>query len=235
MPISLQEIKNATCGENAEGKSKAISIIGAHNYNLADTSEDPTVIAEFSSVEPIVSIVIGPEITWISLKFISGSSHDLSLFFRTLERYLDETDSNTKTKEAVAFVSFLPLELTGQYYITALHPILWALEPESAGEDLRTLRIAFFSENVSFLESDLDDNFFEKALAEATGNDYTNDSSRDESEYGRTERDLEFLDAEKYLSYYDDDEDNDDDDDEDEDDDFDDIDDDNDRKNYVYN
>lgn len=171
MSATLQEIKDAICGEDISGKSKAISIVGAHKYNMQNTTEDPKVISEISSTEPIVSIIIGGDFTWVNLKFISDESNNLKLFFRTLERYLEETDRNTMDSEAVAFMSFIPLEYAGQYYVTAMNPIMWALEPEMAGEDARTLRIVFLSENVSFLESDVDDGFFENALASANLSD----------------------------------------------------------------
>lgn len=201
MSMTLQEIKESICGEGIDGKSRAISIAGAHKYNMIDPSEEPKLIAEISSMEPIVSVIIGPEITWVSLKFIYGESNDLKLFFRTYERYLEETDNNTDSAEAVAFLTLLPIELAGQYYISAVHPIMWALEPEAVGEDFRTLRIAFFSENVSFLQSNLGDDFFDKALVAAGS---TKDSS-DEfvnieyDEYGHSERDEEFISEDKYI------------------------------------
>lgn len=236
---TLKEIKDAICGEDSEGKSRAISIVGAHTYNMKNTGEEPRVIAEFSSTEPIVSIVIGGDITWVSMKFISDDSNNLKLFFRTLERYLEETDKNTEEAEAVAFLTFIPLEFSGQYYMTAMHPIMWALEPESVGEDSRTLRVAFFSENVSFLETDYDDGFFDDALAMAAGNNDPDDDRFNSRQYDSTERDRAFMDSDKYIADFDDD-----DDEEDEDDDFEDIDDEDDddedenlnngREGYIY-
>lgn len=229
MSITLKEIKDATCGEDINGKSKAISVIGAHKYNMSNTMEEPQIIAEFSSTEPIVSIIIGNDITWVNLKFISEKSEALSVFFRTLERYLEETDKNTDTSEAVAFLTFLPLELSGQYYITALHPIMWALEPEAVGEDSRTLRIAFFSENVSFLESDLEEDFFEKA--KETAEEFDQSNSYTSSEYSRDDRDAEFIDGDRYIAdFADDDEDDEDDDNDNEYDDYRPTD----RTGYVY-
>lgn len=239
MSITLQEIKDAVCGQDVDGKSKAISIIGAHKYDMSNTGAEPIVIAEFSSLEPIVSVIIGGEITWVSLKFTSDKSGDLSLFFRTLERYLEETDNNTESSQAVSFISLIPIELAGQYYINAMNPIMWAIEPESVGEDARILRVAFFSEDVSFLESDLDDDFFDRALEAATESlesDETEDIYDREYEYGQSDRDDDFIDEDKYIAdladRYSDDEDEDDDD-------FEDIgggDDDrpNDRESYVY-
>lgn len=197
MQITLKEIKDAACGEDINGKSKSISIVGAHRYNMADTTQEPQIISECSTMEPIVNIIIGGDITWISLKFISEKSGNLSMFFRTLERYLEETDKNTEDSEAVAFITFLPVELAGQYYITAMHPIMWALEPERVGEDSRTLRIAFFSENVSFLESDIDEDFFENAKEIAAETDNREYETED---YHRAERDEIFTDGDKYIA-----------------------------------
>lgn len=209
MPMTLNEIKASICGEGADGKSRAISIAGAHKYNMVDTTVDPVVISEFSSMEPVVSMIIGPEITWVSLKFIYGESNSLKLFFRTFERYLEETDHNTDTATAVAFLTLIPIELAGQYYVSAVNPIMWALEPESVGEDFRTLRIAFFSEDVSFLESNLGDNFFDKALAAADGEYDYNDNhdfvETDRDDYGASDRDDTFMDSDKFIADFSDD------------------------------
>lgn len=234
--ITLKEIKDATCGEDINGKSKAISVIGAHRYNMANTTEEPQVIAEFSSTEPIVNIIISGDITWINLKFISEKSELLSMFFRTLERYLEETDKNTEDNEAVAFLTFLPLEFAGQYYITAMHPIMWALEPEAVGEDMRTLRVAFFSENVSFLESDLDEDFFDMAKENAAETDSDNLYYQDDTYDDRDLRNSEFIDSDKYIADFDDDDEDDDDDYEDDEDDEEDDEkyDPLDRTGYIY-
>lgn len=246
MSITLPEIKRAACGQDVDGKSKSLSIVGVHRYNLANMGEDPRVIAEFSSIEPIVSITIGGEITWISLKFISEASANLKLFFRALERYLEEVDSDQKLlegadeTEVAAFISLVPIELAGQYYITAKDPILWALEPESAGEDMRTLRVAFFTDSVAFLESDIDDDFINDALVEGfekerelnESGEYESDYEDYESDYGKTERDDEFMSADRYVADFDDEEDDDDYDDYDEEDDEEDHP--NDRTDYIY-
>ena len=167
MPITMEEIKEAACGYDSEGQSKSITVIAAHNYLMNDENAPPEVIAEFSSLEPEVSMAISNEITWISLKFASEKSSDLSLYFRTLERFLEEVEKGHMNKNSLAFLSVIPIEFAGQYYINAMHPIMWAVEPESIGADFRILRIAFFSENIAFLESNLEDGFFDEALRAA--------------------------------------------------------------------
>lgn len=183
-------------------------------------------------MEPIVSIVIKGDLTWISLKFISEKSDMLSLFFRTLERYLEESENDNMETETAAFLTLLPLELGGQYYITAMRPLFWALEPESVGEDMRTLRMVFFSEDIAFLESDFEDEFFEgaKALAESSDAEYASEEDTDD-DYSRAARDAEFTDSERYFADFDDDDDDEDEDDEDDDDDEDTP---PDRSSYVY-
>ena len=107
---------------------------------------------------------------------------------------------------------------------------MWALEPEAVGEDSRTLRIAFFSENVSFLESDLEEDFFEKTREKAEEFDQSNGYAN--SEYGKDDRDAEFTDGDRYIAdFADDDEDDEDgDNNDDEDDDYKPTD----RTGYVY-
>lgn len=196
MSITLKEIKDAVCGRDINSKSKALSVVGVHKYNMANTAEEPKVIAEFSSVEPIVSVTIGKEITWISLEFIREKSSMLSLFFRAFERYLEETDNNSEESEAVAFLTLLPIEYSGQYYITAMHPIMWALEPKAVGEDSRILRIAYFTENISFIESDFDEDFFEKVQQTAD----VIEAEDKEVLTPKDERNAEFTSDEKYIA-----------------------------------
>lgn len=200
MSIDIRTIKESACGHDTEGRSKSISILGAHNYKSNSEMQEPEVIAEFSSLEPVVSIAIGGEITWISLKFLSDKSSDLSLFFRTLERYLEEVDKATEEKNPVAFLSLIPIEFSGQYYINAVHPIMWAVEPESIGTEFRILRIAFFSENIAFLESSLEDDFFAEALEIAKQENDPDNYMPRRQEYGKSERDEEFTDSDRFFA-----------------------------------
>lgn len=203
MSITLKEIRDAACGVDKDGHSKSLSILGAHIYNLADPTKEPKVIAEFSSKEPVISIHVSGEITWIDFKFHSDQSHDLSLYFRTLERFLEETDNNTESENAAAFATVMPIELKGRYYINAVNPVMWAMEPEAVGEVSRILRIAFFSDNVSFLESDLDDNFIEQALTESE--DVNNHAAKeyfaalDGDDYGESDRDEDFISEDRFF------------------------------------
>lgn len=236
MSISIEEIKEASCGRDPDGQSKAITIIGAHNYSMTDELADPEVIAEFSSLEPEVSMAINNDIAWISLTFNSDKSSDLALYFRTLERYLEEVGKSHPDKSPVSFLSIIPVDFTGQYYINAIHPIMWAVEPESIGSDFRILRIAYFAENIAFLESNLDEGFFDEALRSAKEENKEEFVAVNAKEYADLDRDAYFNNSDRFFADKNIEED-DDDDDEYADDGYDDDDDDedgSDRSSYIY-
>ena len=171
----IQDIKNAACGENENGKAKCVVSVGAHIYNTENSSEKPKTIAEVNSLDPIVEIRSHGEFAWVDLKFSNENSLHLSQIFSCLERYLAETGNDVEGRETAAFISLIPVSMGGRYYINCLNPIFWALLPDTIGGSLRNLRITFYADDVLFNESDVDDNFAQEIIKSAESASRIND------------------------------------------------------------
>lgn len=188
---TIQEIKNSACGADANGKSKAVAIIGTHICFPQDPSAEPDVVMEETSLEPLIELRVHGNFATIDLNFGNGKSEYLSMFYRCLERYLEETDNNSETQEATCFLTIIPFEYEGQYYITALNPVFWGLEATMIGELPSVLRIVFYADDIVFSETDMEQKAFNSLINQAAGtievdDDYSDDDLYD---YGSDEED----------------------------------------------
>lgn len=174
--ISINEIKNAACGTDSEGKSKAIVIAGLQKFDINDSSKEPVSLMETSTINAIVDIKSIGSFSYVNLKFPSADNSDLSLFYRLLERYFDTAESEDDNSELVAFFSIIPLDLDGQYTINALYPVFWALEPDLVGDPARTLRSVFLPEDIKFIHTDLNSDELNQIIAQAEESEYFNEA-----------------------------------------------------------
>ena len=51
--ITVNEIKEAACGYDSEGKPKAIVVAGIQKFDVGDTESDPVSLMEVSTLEAI--------------------------------------------------------------------------------------------------------------------------------------------------------------------------------------
>lgn len=208
--MTVKDIKDATCGVDETGKSKCVTIAGAHMYSLIDTEAEPKVLLEKTSLEPAAELIVHGNFCTIDLTFQQENSSALGDVFQCLEQYLAACDENTEEQEAAAFITLIPYELEGQYYINAINPIFWSLEPDMVGGQFRTLRVVFYADDVMFNEADEDINILNAVMAQDTEDGYDNEGYDDEYEYTDEEdRDAQFSNADKYSNYEEDDEDED--------------------------
>jgi hypothetical protein len=175
--ITINEIKEAACGVDEEGTPKSIVICGLQRFNVNDTTEDPQSLMESSTIEAEVEIKTIGVFSYVNLKFPGASHSDLSLFYRCLERYYETSDEEQEGFETVAFISIIPLELTGEYLINATYPIFWALEPDIPNDPPRTLRVVFAPEDVQFIRSDLNNDDVAAIIAAAEAEALAEDSN----------------------------------------------------------
>lgn len=167
--ITIDEIKEAACGVDEDGNPKSIVIIGLQKFNVNDTTEDPETLMEISTVDAVVDIKSIGTFSYISLRYPDATNADLALAYRCLEQYYEKAEEESNDEyEVVAFISIIPLELTGEYIISALYPVFWALEPDIITEPARTLRVVHIPEDIQFMHSDLNDEDVARIIAEAT-------------------------------------------------------------------
>lgn len=169
--ITVNEIKEAACGYDSEGKPKAIVVAGIQKFDVGDTESDPVSLMEVSTLEAIVDIKSIGDFCYVNLKFPGADNADLKLFYRCLERYYDEADKVDEEHEIVSFFSVIPLELAGRYTINAIYPVFWALEPDLVGDPARTLRAVFIPQDVQFIRTDLNDEELGQMIALAEEGD----------------------------------------------------------------
>lgn len=205
--MTALEVKEAISGKDGNGKSKAVSIIGTHINDIANLTKDPEVIMEVTSMEPSVELRFHGNMATVDLEFSSEKSEQLKMFFRCLERFLEETDNNSERQEASCFINLIPYSLSGQYYVTAINPIFWSLTPDFAGGNFNKLRIVFYANNVIFNESNSEENVLDAAMlqAEDKKEDDKNDELYnyiDETDYldddEKEDRNEKFSNSEKY-------------------------------------
>ena len=213
--MDVREVKEAVCGRDDAGKSKAAVVIGTHINNLLDATAKPEIIMECASIEPVVEIRVHGNFATIDFQFGRPNSEDLSQFFRCLERYLEEIDHNSTERQALSFITLLPFSLNGEYYISAKDPIFWTLVPDSIGDEPRTLRVVFYAGDVGFIEDHNEENILDAVLLQAKDEDDDDDDDDDlynyiddneDSYYGDDddddydERNEQFSSADKYMS-----------------------------------
>lgn len=207
--MTVREIKEATCGVDENNKSKCVTVAGAHIYNLHDVEVAPRVLTEKVAVEPYANITVHGNFCTIDLKFTRENSSSLGDIFQCLEQYLAACSDNTDEQEAAAFITLIPYELEGQYYINAVNPVFWSLQPDAIGGQFRTLRVVFYSDDVMFNEADNNINILDAVMNKQKGTE----KSDDDDLYGdyqyddeENDRDAQFSNAENYMNEYNDDE-----------------------------
>ena len=202
--ITIDEIKSAACGVDENGKGKSLIIAGLQKFEKANPDKEPESLMEVSTLDAILDIKTFNGHSYLNLKFPSPLNSDLALFFRCLERYLEESDTATNEKyELVCFMTIIPLELEGQYMINATFPIFWALEPDAIGDALRNLRVLFIPDDVQFIYSDLMDADFAKMVDQVSAStdielaklEEEDDDGLTDYERNLTERNRAFTDA----------------------------------------
>lgn len=203
--MTVREIKAATCGYDENNKSKCVTVSGAHIYSLQDPEAAPTVLLEKVTLEPAAELIVHGNFCTIDLKFEKETSSSLGDIFQCLEQYLKACEDNTERQEAASFITLIPYELEGEYYINAVNPIFWSLEPDMIGGQFRTLRVVFYADDVMFNEADSDLNILSAVMGEKTdeeeGTDldpYGDYDYNDES----TIRNAQFSNADNYMSNY---------------------------------
>lgn len=165
--ITVNEIREAACGTEADGSPKAIVITGLQKFNKNDTTEDPISLMEVSTVAAVVDIKTIGNFSYVNLKFPGSTNGDLSLFYRCLERYFEVDDESDENNEVVAFISIIPFSLSGEFLINAVYPIFWALEPDVLNDPPRTLRVVFAPEDIQYIYSDLNTDEVAEMIAAA--------------------------------------------------------------------
>lgn len=199
--MTVKEIKEATCGVDENNKSKCVTVAGAHIYSLVDSEADHRVLVEKTTLEPAVNLIVHGNFCTIDLEFARETSESLGDIFQCLERYLAACDDNDEEQEAAAFLTLIPYELNGQYYINAINPVFWSLEPDAVGGQFRTLRIVFYADDVMFNETDEDFDLLGAVMGDDASDEY--DDIYDEYGYNdeSEDRNAQFSNADKYSNY----------------------------------
>ena len=162
--FTLNEIKRAVCGKDANGNTKALVTFGAQVFDVKDVDKEPDIIAEESTLDAEIKIDVIANYTYVTLIFPNEHNSDLSLIFRGFETYLEQGQTRSKNEETICFISLMPLELGGDAYISCMFPIFWGLEPDYAGGEYRRLRVVFENKNVLAIASTLRDEDLKKIV-----------------------------------------------------------------------
>lgn len=171
--ITTKEIREAIIGPDPSGQPKTLVSMSSNLFD--DPTTEPALLMEVSSMSSIINIVTIGSYTYVELRFSSETDSDLALAYRCLEHNFEEAGKATEEQTCMVTLTLLPLELEGRYFMAAIDPVFWALEPDRAGGQFNVLRIVFESTDVRYMESDIDEEEFRTQIEMTLNNENDSD------------------------------------------------------------
>ena len=137
------------CGVDEKGKSNSVVSLVYEKWNIPEKKVQP--IRQHSCVDTIVEMhIINGKYMQLDLIFINSKAPALKLFWNTLNMYAkDDNDKELSVKRITVFPKFYK-----NYYMDLAMPIFCSLQPTKVNEDIRSIRLLFDLDDVSFYYSD---------------------------------------------------------------------------------
>lgn len=154
----INEIIKAACGKNEDNNPNCTFTLCTQKWSIMEDKE-PETIGEHPAYKPVLNIQKHGKFIQIDLEYPATSDTDLKIMWNMLEKYgreLDEVDDDSESIP-MSVLTMVPLVYEGCYYMIAINPIFWALQPSQPGKDATVIRLLYEEENLNFYEASEED------------------------------------------------------------------------------
>lgn len=154
----IDEIIKAACGKNENNNPNCSLTLCTQKWSVMEDKE-PETIGEHPAYRPVLDLQKHGKFIQIDLEFPALSDIDLKIMWNMFEKYgreLDEVDDNSESIP-VSALTIVPLVYEGGYYMIAINPIFWTLQPSQPGKEATVIRLLYEEENLNFYEASEED------------------------------------------------------------------------------
>ena len=173
MDKTIKEILDATKGINEDGSSKVGVSVSLEMLNALTKQIEH--IDDVVFLENNVDIKRHDAFLQIDLIYKTSTSEDLKKLWEFIDTFysnsLDATADDVN-RTPMCLVSIMPYELNGEYYIQAINPIFWSLQPKAPGSPYTIVRLKFEETDVQFLRGEISEEFFKEEIDRTSQNQY---------------------------------------------------------------
>ena len=173
MDKTIKEILDATKGINDDGSSKVGVSVSLEMLNALTRQIEHIDDAIF--LESNVDIKRHDAFLQIDLMYKTSTSEDLLKMWEFIDTFYSnalDTTADDVNRTPMCLVSILPYALNGEYYIQAINPIFWSLQPKAPGSSYTIVRLKFEETDVQFLRGEISEEFFNKVTERTPQNQY---------------------------------------------------------------
>jgi hypothetical protein len=120
------------------------------------TTEEHHIVAQQAVWKPIVHIFRRRQFVEISFTFPNATDRDMHVMMTHLDKYgemVTNDDENNPTFTQLTFV-VLPVTALGTFYMFALNPIFWAMQPSEFNGPINQIKMIVDCEDIGFVQTD---------------------------------------------------------------------------------
>jgi hypothetical protein len=141
-------------GVTEEGYPKATLALTMETVNKI--TEDRKMVAQQAVYKPVVSIAKRHQFTEINLSFPTANDRDMRVMMNHLDKYgaLVANEDETSTEITQLTFAILPVSALGTFYMAAINPIFWVIQPSEMNGPLNQVKILFDCEDIAFIQTD---------------------------------------------------------------------------------
>lgn len=141
-------------GVDEEGQPCAAISLSIEMVN-ADLTQRRT-ISQHAMFRPVLTINPRDEFIELLLTFPSAIDSNIKVTMFNLDKYNQLLQEMTQSSVECPVLTFVivPTSGLGCYYMSAMHPLFWALHSEKAGDQPKQIKVLFKAEDVNFFQTD---------------------------------------------------------------------------------
>lgn len=155
----IDEIIKASCGKNEDNNPNCSFTLCTQKWSIMEEDKEPETIGEHPAYKPVLDMQKHGKFIQIDLEYPTSSDIDLKIMWNMLEKYGQELDEVNEDSESIPMsaLTIVPLVYEGCYYMIAINPIFWTLQPSQPGKEATVIRLLYEEENLNFYEASEED------------------------------------------------------------------------------
>lgn len=157
LPDADAEIARAIVDEcqglDIDGHPKAAVSVSLEMLRIDNTRR---MLAQQAMYKPVVTINRRMEFIEMVLTFPTAIDVNLKVMFSHLEKYGQQLNDITElaTEAPILSITVVPIISLGCYYMVAINPVMWALQPSTVNGPINQLKVLVRCEDVGFYQAD---------------------------------------------------------------------------------
>lgn len=157
LPDASAEIARAIVDEcqglDVDGHPKAAVSVSLEILRIDNTRRT---LSQQAMYKPVITINRRMEFIEMVFAFPTAIDANLKVMFSNLEKYGRQLNDITElaTEAPILSITVVPIVSLGCYYMVAINPVMWALQPSAVNGPINQLKVIFRCEDVGFYQAD---------------------------------------------------------------------------------